>query len=414
VRFTLLHRYRAALASRSLVRYLAGYAASMFGDSVSCVVLLWLASRARGEPADVALVLIAYSAPGLVTGPFAGRLLDRYDRRRLLIADNVIRAAAFLAIPMTAVAREVPLALLVAVAAIHGAVGAITLAGGAALLADLVEEEGRAAANALELLALLVAQTAGYFVAGTFLAFVDGPCLVLIDCASYLVFAVCLTSIRVQPAPQAIADAPFRPATHPFASRIILSTTIALVIVNLGAGAIVLLATAFARPEAGGEARLFAMLLTALSIGQCAGAFASAGIGERWPLGRRIAVALTLCGASLAALARTESGVAACLIFAAVGALVAPVNAWVQTLRMRLIPREARGRAFAVIRTAIRSTLPVSAALGAMLLDRTSFQTTTVAMAALIGLPGVWALATGAFEEGVADPPAHLLKGEES
>lgn len=413
MRSDLLQRYRDALASRDLARYLAGYAASTLGDNISCIVLLYLAQQRRGDAADVALVLIAYSAPGVVTGPLAGSLLDRFDRRRLLVIDNALRAVAFLSIPLAQATGDVSLAHLVVVAAIHGALGTITLAGGPALIPDLVPKDALPAANALELLGYLLAQTAGRFVAGTMIAFVSGPYLILVDCASYVVFIACLMRIDVAPTRSVGAEQPAVPISSICANRVVRSTTVAFVIVNLGAGAIVLLATTFARECNPGDVRLFGILLTFLSLGQCAGAFASAAVPARGSLGRYIAIALVACGASIALLATARAEIAGYLLFFLVGGIMSPVNVWIQTIRMTVIPPEARGRAFAVIRTLIRSTIPVSAALAAFLLDRSGFVATTLAMAALVGAPGLYALATGAFELDSDAPRKIELQGDE-
>jgi MFS family permease len=47
----------------------------------------------------VAALAAAYTAPVAVGGLLAGGLLDRFDRRRLLAADNLARGLAFATVP---------------------------------------------------------------------------------------------------------------------------------------------------------------------------------------------------------------------------------------------------------------------------------------------------------------------------
>ena len=53
-------------------------------------------------PGRIATVLAVTLLPFSVVGPFAGVLLDRYDRRRLMIASDLVRAATFAILPFVA------------------------------------------------------------------------------------------------------------------------------------------------------------------------------------------------------------------------------------------------------------------------------------------------------------------------
>lgn len=72
----------------------------------------------------------------------------------------------------------------------------------------------------------------------------------------------------------------------------------------------------------------------------------------------------------------------------ALGMCAAPMTAWAQSLRMRLVPAEAHGRLFALLRTAMQATPPAGAALAALVIGRGAV-VTVAAIAAAMGLPAI-------------------------
>ncbi|MEY2471835.1 MAG: hypothetical protein QOK28_1164 [Actinomycetota bacterium] len=74
---------------------------SSFGDWIGLVAITALAqrvSKGTGESA-VALVLSARLVPGFFLGPLAGVLLDRFDRRRMMLICDIGRALVFVFLP---------------------------------------------------------------------------------------------------------------------------------------------------------------------------------------------------------------------------------------------------------------------------------------------------------------------------
>jgi len=69
---------------------------------------------------DLGFLAVALSLPGVLVAWVAGGWVDRHRRRPLLIATDLIRAAALLAIPLAALRHVLSLPLLYAVAAVTG------------------------------------------------------------------------------------------------------------------------------------------------------------------------------------------------------------------------------------------------------------------------------------------------------
>src|ERR1700704_6000364 len=76
----------------------AGQLISAIGSRVAGFALgIWVL-RTTGSTAEFAATFIAVAIPTIVVSPLAGALVDRWDRRRTMIACDVLSAAAMLAI----------------------------------------------------------------------------------------------------------------------------------------------------------------------------------------------------------------------------------------------------------------------------------------------------------------------------
>ncbi len=141
-----------------------GATVSAAGDAACWVALIAYAMSTAH--ASVATLAVLYTAPVAIGGLVAGWALDRYDRRRLLIADSLARAAVFGTIPLAAALGGVSAAQLYAVAAAYGLLKMISLAGFPALIPQLVPPSQLMAANALESVSFGIAGLVGAVGAG--------------------------------------------------------------------------------------------------------------------------------------------------------------------------------------------------------------------------------------------------------
>ncbi len=233
-----------ALSSPGFRRVWAGATVSAAGDSASWVALVALALG----PARASLpVLVAlYTAPVAIGGLGAGWVLDRFDRRRLMIADSMLRGAAFASIPLATLSGPVGAAQLYAVAAIYGLFKMAGLAGFPSLIPSLVPAGQIDQANALEGVTCGLASLAGAALAGLAVATIGSARVVTFDAASYLVMALSLWSVRDLSSParpagphRGAVGAGFRAmARLTLTSPVLRDTTIMFALFNIGDGAL--------------------------------------------------------------------------------------------------------------------------------------------------------------------------------
>src|SRR5512132_2985865 len=97
-----MNRYLQLLRKREFALLWGGATVSALGDGMSFVALVWLLIERGGTPADVGWLAAVYTAPVVIGGIAAGVILDRFDRRRVIAADNVVRGVAIASIPVAA------------------------------------------------------------------------------------------------------------------------------------------------------------------------------------------------------------------------------------------------------------------------------------------------------------------------
>jgi MFS family permease len=125
----------------------------------------------------------------------------------------------------------------------------------------------------------------------------------------------------------------------------------------------------------------------------------------RFPLGRSIAWAIVLSALTSSFLLFRPAFLPLIVILAVLGVFESSLTPWAQTIRMRLIPPELRGRVFALLRTLMQSTRPIGAIVGGFLLTNGDLTPALLAMTLLLAVPGLIGLWIPALGRGPTAEP---------
>jgi MFS family permease len=137
---------------------------SEIGDYFNNIAVFALVMEKSGSGLVVTGVMLSRAIPAVVAGPVAGVLLDRWDRRHIMIASDLIRAVIALAFVLT-VNQPRPWLLYVLSAALMFASPFFT-AGRASILPTIATSEQLHAANSLTQTTQWATLTAGTLLAG--------------------------------------------------------------------------------------------------------------------------------------------------------------------------------------------------------------------------------------------------------
>jgi predicted MFS family arabinose efflux permease len=348
-----------------------------FGDGVAAAAGPLLVASLTDDPFLISLAALLRWGPPLVFGLYAGVLSDRLDRRRIVIAANVLRALVLAGLVVTMVTGVVT--VLIALLAL----GLITVAEvfadntTATLAPMLVPRDDLALANSrLQTGFLTLNQLAGPPIgAALFAAGIAWPFLtqvILVVAGVTLVSRISLPpngrdasearrSIR-----QDITEG-FRWTIHHAAVRT-LSLTILIFNVTFGAAWSILVL--YAQEQLGLGAIGFGLLTTVSAVGGLLGTALYGWITRRVSLGNVMRIGLIIETLTHLCLAITTSAWVASVIFFIFGAHAFIWGTTSITVRQRAVPAHLQGRVNSLNTISVYGGLVVGSAIGGILATR--------------------------------------------
>jgi MFS transporter, DHA3 family, macrolide efflux protein len=393
---------------RAIALLWVGQVVSHFGDSLYLVGIFYLALEVTGSKAVSGLLMSLSFVPALCLGLFAGAFVDRHDRRRVMLAAELLRGLAVAAIPaLHALGQLRPLAL--ALAMFLTAAGA-TLFNPAlkAIVPELVPAPQLTRAVAVFQLSEYAAKVVGPALAALVIIPAFGSIhLFTIDAATFLVSGLCLLAlapIARRPAhalPIEDRSGPVR-AGRPDLWREVSAGARAVLAIPLLRRLLVLVALdnlllaglhqvatpLLVKEQLGLDTDAFARAQSFFFLGLLvASALVWAG-GQRLPRGPAMLLGIVLDGLTFLPLAFCDTLAevqAALLLHAlAVPLMIIPRTVLVQ----QLVPGPGHGRAFALLNVTVFGMTAVSTALTGVLAESLSPQQLYLGLGTLGALAG--------------------------
>lgn len=370
----------------------AGQVVSQLGDWFSSIAVYAMLLEMTGSATAVAVMVVVQQLPSALIGPYAGVIVDRFDRRQVMIAADVFRGCVVLGLLLVRGIDTVWVAYVVVGLAVVAT--AFFEPARAALLPAVVRPADLVLANSLAAATWATMLAVGAAAGGMVTAWLGREVSFVLNASSFFASAVCIAAIRTPlRMPAGVAHAAARATGLREGLRFMRHTpgVAAYLSIKAGwavaAGALLLLTVFGDRVfRLGADAALgIGVLYTARGIGAGAGALGVQRVlgSERARLERGLGPAYLVAGLCYAALAVAPNLLVASLLV--VGAHAAGSVLWVaSTVLLQLtVPDAYRGRVFAIdfaLLTAVSSAASYATGLG---LDRAGI--TPRAMAAIIG-----------------------------
>ena len=386
----------ALLADRTFGPFFVGNFASNAGNWIFNVTAAVVVFDLTGSATAVGLVTAFLWAGALVLQPWAGALTDRVDRRRMLIAGQLISLLGALAVALPSALAGAdgfagPWAIYLPTLVI-GIGQAFSMPAMQALLPALVGREDLDQALALNSVTFNLGRAVGPAIAGLLLLDLGPAVAFSANALSYTVLIAVLVVIRPRETGRgADGDRSVRAglrwvSAHP-RSILLLG---AMVAIGFATDPLNTLAPALARAS-GEPSSLVGLTVAAFGAGAVASALVAEPIRARIGRERSGIAGMAVLAAGIGALALATSA-AAMLGTAAVagGGFILAVTSVTAQLQ-RLVPDELRGRMMALWGVAFLGTRPISATLDGALADLISPRVAGLAMAS-IALAGSVAL----------------------
>lgn len=359
---------------RTFLLVWAGQIVSLLGSGLTAFALgVWIYQRTESTT-QYALVNFCAAVPPLVVLPLAGPLIDRWDRKRLLVACDLIGAGATAAVGALAWLGTLSLAHACVIVAVMATATALQWPAWSASVTLLVPSEQLGRASGLTQLALATSQVAAPLLAGALISLIGLVGITVIDFLTFLFSTATLVVAAIPACPATAGGRPSYWRDMPFGWRYISGRA------GLAALLVMFAAVNFFSELA---AVLFTPLVLNLSTPAALGSIlAVGGLGmiaggalmSVWGGPRQAAlgaaVFAALGGAAVAAAGLTVSVpmlAAAAFAFFFCTPLLAGSS---QVIWQRTVPAEVQGRVFSARATVAMSAVPIASLAAGPLADR--------------------------------------------
>ena len=203
----------------------AGQVVSVLGSYLTGFALAVWIYQQTGSATLFALITLVTTVPGMLLLPFAGALVDRWDRRRAMIVSDAGAGIATLALALLIWRGRLDLWQIYVLMAVISTFSALRWPAFTAATTMLVPRQHLGRAAGLNQLGEAAAQILSPLLAGALVVTIGRQGVVLIDFASYLFAIATLLVVRIPRPPAtgvrrpsegvAVAGSPLRLVVHP-------------------------------------------------------------------------------------------------------------------------------------------------------------------------------------------------------
>jgi len=366
-----------ALRHRNYRLFFCGQTVSLVGSWMTRIALSWLVYRLTHSALLLGVVGFAGQIPSFLLAPFAGVLVDRWNRHRLLVVTQIlalVQSAALAALTLTGV---IDIWQVLALSVFQGLINAFDMPARQAFVVEMVESrEDLSNAIALNSSMVNAARLLGPSIGGILIAAVGEGWCFFWDAVSYLAVIASLLLMRVAARPRRPqAQAKVLPElregfAYVAGSPAIRSILLLLALVSLVGMPYTVLMPVFASTTLHGGPHTLGFLMAATGVGALLGAVFLASRRTVLGLGRVVPIMAGVFGTGLIgfSLSRSLWMALPLLVLTGLGFMVQMASS--NTLLQTLVDDDKRGRVMSFYTMAFMGMTPFGSLLAGALAHR--------------------------------------------
>jgi MFS family permease len=272
----------ASLDEPNYRRFFIGQAVSLTGTWMQSVALAWLVLELTHSPTWLGFAIALQFVPVLFLGPYGGVIVDRLDKRRLIIATQCAAAVQALVLGILAATGNASLAWVLFLSAASGLINVLDNPARQAFVREMVAADQVRNAVSLNAVLVNVARAVGPAVAGILIATIGVGVCFIINAASFaaaiIAYATMNTSALNPSTPVARAPGQLRAGlAYVRRSPELLVPLLMMALVGTLTYEFQVSLPALATETFGGDARSYGLITAAMGVGAVIGGLASAG-----------------------------------------------------------------------------------------------------------------------------------------
>ncbi len=189
--------YRELKTETQYLKMIAANLVNRFGDSIDAISFSWLMYQITGSASMMALTVGINFLPTVLLQPFAGVLVDRTSKKRVMVLCDIGRGTIVAGVAIALSFGYARAWVLLLMTALNSTLEAFRVPAGMAIVPELLAKEKMTLGNSLNSTLSRVFEIAGMALAGIFLAVVGAAGALYIDAATFFLSSILITWIRV-------------------------------------------------------------------------------------------------------------------------------------------------------------------------------------------------------------------------
>lgn len=371
-----------------------GQLVSKLGSQFNYIALAWVVLQQTGSGTATGGVYMAQVLPNAIFGWVAGVGVDRGDKRKIMIACDLIRGFLVCLIPLGWIVLGYHhLGLIYAVTFGISLLSLIFFSAEKSLLPHLVPEADLTEANAYAEMTEQAGALVGPVVAGILVASLPSPMDILyIDAATFFVSAIALALLRWRPkSVRPPSDSGWRTLLEEakegmrwlMRDRFLKVVFLTAASVNLLIAPFTVIFPVLSEKVLHTGSEGFGWLMGGIGGGMLLGSLAASWLARRFSAPLIIYGGMVVLGASFLAMGFSYNLMVSSVLAALAGFSLSPSNALFMTLVQEGTPEELQGRVFSSLFALMNITIPLGVAIVSPLLDYVGPLTVLVAIGSL-------------------------------
>ncbi len=333
--------------------FFSGQSISLIGTWMDNIAEAWLVYRLTGSSLLLGTVAFAGQIPVFLLSPLGGMVADRFNRRKVVIATQVVFMIFAFILAMLTLTKRVTVTEVIILAALMGSVNAFDIPARQSFLVEMVGREDLMNAIALNSTIFNGARIIGPAIAGILVASIGEGWCFFANSVSYIAVIAGLLLMKIPPKPTVTHHAsPFEHIAEGF--RFVRDTPpirallLLIGLVSLVAMPYTVLMPIFAARVLHGNAKTLGILMGATGVGAMCGALLIASRRGVRGFGKWVPIACASFGAFLIVFTFSRWWVLSAILLVPVGFSVMTQMSCSNTLVQSMVPDRLRGRTMAV------------------------------------------------------------------
>ncbi len=256
-----------------------GQSVSRIGDGAGFIAVMWWVQAETGSAVALGTLAMSKGLVATLLSPLAGVLVDRLDRKKVIVGTDVARGIIYCVLAYMAWTQTLTLPVLIILSCAAVACGQFFYPAVSASVPLLVPDDGLERANALNQVTDQIVKIAGFSAGGIMVALFGVPALLMINGVSFLLSALSETFIIIPKAQKKmqrlsvglftddIADA----LTYIRENSILVKIIVVAMALNFFAAPLFVLLPMFVSVHMGAGSDIYGYLLSAMMLGGLTG-----------------------------------------------------------------------------------------------------------------------------------------------